>query len=129
MSRHNEVGAAAGKHFAGLIPGGCRGVVILAIVILSQPTGAQTGHFREARETNERLIALYDEAADRCVRNPHRDVAVAVACQSMAIYGMALNERGMCRGKQDEANAFHNWHECEARSMRFPQVDLPADFQ
>jgi hypothetical protein len=91
--------------------------------------GGQARHFPEARETNEQLIALYDSAADLCVRNPNRDVEVAVACQSMAIYGMALNERGMCRGKQDEANAYHAWHECEADSMRFPEVELPPGFQ
>jgi type IV pilus biogenesis protein CpaD/CtpE len=106
-----------------------RKVALLILTGCASPTLAQTQHFPDARETNERLIALYDKAADLCVRNPNRDVEVAVACQSMAIYGMALNERGLCRGKQDEANAFHRWHACEAGSMRFPQVDLPAGFQ
>lgn len=102
---------------------------IAALACCASPTLAQTQHFLDARETNERLIALYDKAADLCVRNPNRDVEVAVACQSMAIYGMALNERGLCRGKQDEANAFHRWHACEAGSTRFPQIGLPEGFQ
>lgn len=129
MKQYNEAGRAVCSYLAGWAVDGWRSATILAIAALSQPASAQTGHFPHARETNEQLIALYDKAADLCVRNPHRDVEVAVACQSMAIYGMALNERGMCRGKQDEANAFHKWHECEAGSMRFPEVELPASFR
>ena len=87
---------------------------------------AQSEHFPNARETDEQLLELYDQAADVCVRSQSRDVQVAVACLSMSVYGMALNERGLCRGREDEVNAFHEWHECEAGSLRFDEVELPC---
>lgn len=126
MSRYRDASAAA--HVCSTA---CRGsgAALLALLAWAAPVCAQAGHFPDARESDERLLALYHGAADLCVRNPNRDVEVAVACQSMAIYGMALNERGMCLGKKDEANAMHKWHECEADSMRFPEVELPAGFQ
>lgn len=34
-------------------------------------------------------------------------------------------ERGWCLGKEGQANAEMEWHECEAASMRFPPIDLP----
>lgn len=129
MRRYNVAEISSHRRRAESAFGGRCSAAFLVILALGQPASAQTGHFPDARETNEQLIALYDAAADLCVRNPSRNVEVAVACQSMAIYGMALNERGMCRGKQDEPNAFHEWHECGADSMRFPEVELPAGFQ
>ena len=129
MRRYNAAQISRYARKAGAALGGWRSAAFLVILALGQTAWSQTGHFPHARETNEQLTALYDTAADLCVRNPNRDVEVAVACQSMAIYGMALNERGMCRGKQDEANAFRKWHECEADSLRFQEVDLPAGFQ
>ena len=95
----------------------------------ASPAAAQTGHFPDARESNEKLLSLHDGAADLCLRNPNRNVEIAAACQSMAIYGMVPNERCMCLGRKDEANAFHQWHGCEADSMRFPQVERPSGFQ
>ncbi|WP_144861276.1 hypothetical protein [Mesorhizobium sp. J18] len=90
---------------------------------------AETSHFSDATETDEQLKELYDQAADLCLRNPSRDVQVIVACTSMSIYGMALNERGLCRGKENQANAFAEWHKCEADSLRFPEIELPAGFR
>ncbi|TKT69453.1 hypothetical protein [Aquamicrobium sp. LC103] len=129
MRQYNVARISSNTRKAGIVFGGWYSAAFLVILVLSQPAWTHTEHFPEAQETNEQLIALYDAAADLCVRSPSRDVEVAVACQSIAIYGMALNERGMCRGKKDEANAFHKWHECQTDSMRFPEVEVPAGFQ
>lgn len=45
----------------------------------------------------------------------------------MIIYGLALNERGWCHGRQDEANAQKDWHICESGSDRF-SLDHLTDF-
>jgi hypothetical protein len=126
MSLNRETSTAA--HFRSIV---CRasGATLLTILAWAAPAWAQAGHFPDARESNEKLMSLYDDAADLCVRNPNRDVEVAVACQSMAIYGMALNERGMCLGKKGEANAMHKWHACTANSMRFSAVELSPNFE
>lgn len=81
-------------------------------------------HLEGATETNEQLIDFYERAGDVCLRNPSRDVQVIVACKSMTIYGLALNERGWCHGKEDQANAFKAWHECEKDSDRFSESSL-----
>lgn len=80
--------------------------------------------FADAAETNEKLMKLYDEAGELCLHNPSRDVQVIVACKSMTIYGLALNERGWCYGKQNEANAFKEWHACQKNSVRFSKNTL-----
>lgn len=78
--------------------------------------------FPEATETDEELIALYDEADSECRLSPSRDVRIAVACHSRSIYGAALNERGWCYGRESEPNAIMEWHKCEADSLRFPEL-------
>ena len=125
MSLNRETKVA--EHFRSIV---CRATRAAFLVILAwaAPAWAQVGHFPDARESNEKLLSLYDAAADLCIRNPNRDVEVAVACQSMAIYGMALNERGMCLGKKSEPNAMHKWHACTIDSMRFSEVELPQNF-
>ncbi|WP_449043911.1 hypothetical protein [Paracoccus versutus] len=91
------------------------------------PAQAEEKLFAEATESDERLKELHHEAGDLCLRNPSRDVEVEVACKAMIIYGLALNERGWCHGRQDEANAQKDWHICESGSDRF-SLDHLTDF-
>lgn len=91
--------------------------------------GAQVNHFSGASETPEQLLEFFEQTGDRCVHSRSRDVQVAVACYSMGIYGMALNERGMCFGKENEANAAAEWHACESGSRHFPELEIPSGFQ
>ncbi|KQK32448.1 hypothetical protein ARD30_01325 [Bosea thiooxidans] len=83
--------------------------------------------FPDATETDDQLKQLYDGEGDLCLRNPSRDVRVAVACKAMTIYGIALNERGWCYGRENEANAEKDWHRCGADSDRF-ELDRLTDF-
>jgi len=96
---------------------------LLLIAAVQLAAGTQK-RFAEATETNEKLMNLYDEAGSLCLHNRSRDVQVAVACKSMTIYGLALNERGWCYGHEHEANAFKGWHECEKNSERFSESTL-----
>ncbi|MGH6862172.1 MAG: hypothetical protein ACRECY_18125, partial [Phyllobacterium sp.] len=98
-------------------------LVVLQTMFVQHAFGAEK-HFAEATETNEQLMKLYDQAGDLCLHNPSRDVQVAVACKSLTIYGLALNERGWCYGKQDEANAVKKWHECGKNSDHFSESTL-----
>lgn len=91
------------------------------------PAQAEEKLFAEATESDQRLKKLHHEAGDLCLRNPSRDVEVVVACKAMIIYGLALNERGWCHGRQDEANAQKDWHICESGSDRF-SLDHLTDF-
>lgn len=81
--------------------------------------------FPDASETVPELIELYQAADSDCRLAMSRDVQVAVACVSRSIYGAALNERDWCRGRDGEANAHMQWHECEADSRRFPPLEVP----
>ncbi|KAB2872951.1 MAG: hypothetical protein F9K43_06900 [Bauldia sp.] len=101
----------------------------VAALVPFGPASAENGRFAEATETDAQLLELYDQAGDLCLRNPSRDVRVVVACTSMTIYGMALNERGLCHGRENQANAFAEWHRCGADSLRFPEIELPAGFE
>ena len=92
--------------------------------VLALPATGAEKRFAEATESNEQLISLYEQAGDTCLRNPSRDVQVTVACMSMIVYGLALNERGWCHGKQHEANAVKQWHECQEGSDRFSESSL-----
>ena len=91
------------------------------------PAQAEEKLFAEATESDQRLKELHHEAGDLCLKNPSRDVEVVVACKAMIIYGLALNERGWCHGRQDEANAQKDWHICESGSDRF-SLDHLTDF-
>jgi hypothetical protein len=71
------------------------------------------------------LIKLYSEADSGCRLAMNDSVQVKVACVSRAIYGAALNDRDWCYGREREANAEMEWHECGADSMRFPALNLP----
>lgn len=92
--------------------------------VLAQVAIGQEKRFADATESNEQLMDLYEQAGDICLRNPSRDVQVSVACMSMTVYGLALNERGWCYGKHHEANAVKEWHECQDDSDRFSEESL-----
>ena len=92
--------------------------------VLAQAATGQEKRFADATETNEQLMDLYEQAGDVCLRNPSPDVQVSVACMSMTVYGLVLNERGWCNGKHHEANAEKKWHECQDDSDRFSEEDL-----
>lgn len=81
--------------------------------------------FASATETATELRELYDAADDNCRLPGSQDVKVVVACLSRAIYGQALNEKGWCLGKDNQANAEMQWHECTTGSLRFAPLDLP----
>lgn len=100
---------------------------MIAVAGCPLPAQAEEKLFAEATESDERLKELHHEAGDLCLRNPSRDVEVVVACKAMIIYGLALNERGWCHGRQDEANAQKDWHICESGSDRF-SLDHLTDF-
>lgn len=75
--------------------------------------------FAKATETDVQLKRLFEEADDGCLHSRSHDVRVVVACASMRIDGVALNERDWCYGHRDEANAQMDWHRCGANSERF----------
>lgn len=83
--------------------------------------------FAKATETDNQLKKLYDDAGGISLHNRSGDVHVAVACKSMTIYGVALNERGWCYGRRNEANARMSWHRCGGDSERFT-LDKLTDF-
>lgn len=81
--------------------------------------------FPEASESVPELVELYTQSDSGCRLARSKDVKVVAACLSRSVYGAALNERGWCFGKEEQANAEMEWHECEADSLRFPPLDLP----
>lgn len=81
--------------------------------------------FPDATETVPELIELYTQSDSGCRLARSRDVKVVVACLARSVYGAALNEKGWCFGKDDQANAEMEWHECQTGSMHFPKLDLP----
>lgn len=101
--------------------------VFVAVMGFACQAAAAERLFPDATETDDQLMQLYDGEGDLCLRNPSRDVRVAVACKAMTIYGIALNERGWCYGRENEANAEKDWHRCGADSDRF-ELDRLTDF-
>lgn len=99
--------------------------VLAALVAPTAAAGQDAMRFPEATESVPELIELYTQSDSACRLSRSRDVKVAVACLSRAVYGAALNERNWCFGKQEEANADMAWHACQAGSLRFPPLELP----
>ena len=100
--------------------------MLLPSLLLSLPATvfAQSAmQFPDASETPPELIELWEEANSVCRGANGGDVKVAAACLSRSVYGAALNERNWCFGMEDQAGAEMAWHECEARSLRFPPFD------
>lgn len=81
--------------------------------------------FPEASESVPELIELWTQSNAGCRLARREDVKVVAACLSRSVYGAALNERGWCLGKDDQANAEMEWHECGAGSLHFPPLRLP----
>ncbi|TKT69308.1 hypothetical protein [Aquamicrobium sp. LC103] len=81
--------------------------------------------FPDASETVPELVELWDQSNSTCRGANGGDVRVAAACLSRSVYGVAINERNWCLGKDGQANAEMVWHECETDSLRFPPFDVP----
>lgn len=79
----------------------------------------------DAGKSVPELIELYTESDSGCRLARGDGDEIQVACTARSFYGAALNERGWCLGKEDQANAEMEWHECGDGSMRFPPIDLP----
>jgi K+-sensing histidine kinase KdpD len=86
---------------------------------MASPAVAADKLFVQATETDDELKELFDRTRDNCLHSISHDVRIVVACASMRIYGLALNERDWCYGHRDEANAQMDWHRCDASSERF----------
>lgn len=87
--------------------------------------GQSKPRFPDATETVPELIALWEESNSACRAANGGDVKVAAACLSRAVYGVALNERDWCYGRENQANAEMEWHECGQGSLRLPPFDVP----
>ena len=97
-----------------------------ALLFSAAPAAAQAGmQFPEASESAPELISLWEDSDSMCRLARREDVRVVAACVSRSIYGVALNERDWCYGREDEANAVIEWHECGEGSLRFPPLDMP----
>ncbi len=83
------------------------------------PAVAADRLFAQATETDDELKQLFNQTGDICLHSISHDVRIVVACASMRIYGVALNERDWCYGHRDEPNAQMDWHRCDASSERF----------
>ena len=97
--------------------------VIIAFTLLAAPAFAQA-QFPDASETTPELIELWDQSDATCRGQSGNDVKTWAACAARSVYGTALNEREQCFGREDEAGAEMEWHECEADSLRFEPVDI-----
>lgn len=96
------------------------------VLLLLSVAGAQAQQaFPDASESVPQLIELWQESNSVCRSVNRGDVRTAAACLSRSVYGVALNERDWCLGREGEANADMRWHECEADSMRFPPFEIP----
>ena len=98
----------------------------LVIATVSMVASAHAAVFPNASESNEELIDLWRDADNACRQIKRENVQVAVGCVSRSIYGVALNERGVCLGMNGQANAEMQWHKCTKDSLRFPPFTVPA---
>ncbi len=96
------------------------------LTVIAGGAAAQSAmQFPEASETTPELIELWSASDAGCRLARRDDVKVIAACLSRSVYGAALNERDWCLGREGEANAGMEWHECGADSMRFPPFVVP----
>lgn len=100
-------------------------LMVSGMVVGSHAHAQSSLQFPDASESVPELIDLYTQSDSGCRLARSKDVKVVTACLSRSVYGAALNERGWCFGKEDQANAEMEWHECEGDSRRFPPVALP----
>lgn len=100
--------------------------IMAGLLAVAGTAAAQAGmRFPEASETVPELVELWSESDAGCRLARREDVKVVAACLARAVYGAALNERGWCLGRDGEANARMEWHECGAGSLRFPPFTVP----
>ena len=100
---------------------------LLAVALICAANkGVAEPRFEGATETVDELRSLYDDAGDTCRGGSGDSVQTWAGCVSRQIYGNALNDKGWCLGKDDQANAEMVWHECEDGSIRFPVVVVPG---
>jgi len=103
-----------------------KAALVLAASIIAIDSHAQSElQFPDVSESVPELIELYTQSDSGCRLTRGHDVEIQVACTARSFYGAVLNERGWCVGKEGQANAEMEWHECEADSMYFPPIDLP----
>ncbi|MGB3387936.1 MAG: hypothetical protein WBA88_08160 [Pseudaminobacter sp.] len=101
-------------------------VLAASIMAIGSNAHAQSApQFPDVSESVPELIDLYTQSDSGCRLTRGNGDEVQVACTARSFYGAVLNERGWCLGKEGQANAEMEWHECEAASMRFPPIDLP----
>ncbi|KKB79915.1 hypothetical protein VW35_05420 [Devosia soli] len=103
-------------------------IAILALTIACVSTAHAQGlkQFPNASETTPELIDLYEDANAVCRGASGNDVTTWANCAARSVYGTALNEQDWCFGKEDQAGAEMEWHECEASSLRFKPIDINA---
>lgn len=103
-----------------------RHILAAALAVAAHGAAAQSGtQFPEASETVPELIGLWKESDKGCRLARREDVKVIAACLSRSVYGAAINERDWCLGREGEANAMMEWHQCGQGSLRFPPFTVP----
>lgn len=99
-------------------------IAILALAFMPGTHAQDERQFPDASETTPELIQLWQDANSTCRGASGNDVRTWAACASRAVYGAALNERDWCFGKENDAGAEMEWHECETDSLRFAPIDV-----
>ena len=100
--------------------------LVLACAALGAPAAQAQAEkqFPDASETTPELIQLWEDSNGTCRGFSGNDVKTWAACAARSVYGAALNERDWCFGHEDEAGAEMTWHQCDAKSLHFPPVDI-----
>lgn len=103
-------------------------ILVIAGCAIGAPAVVAKGEkqFPDASETTPELIQLWEDSNSTCRGASGNDVKTWAACAARSVYGAALNERDWCLGHEGEAGADMAWHECDAKSLRFPPIDLMA---
>lgn len=102
-----------------------KAALAVTAILMTGSNAQSQSHTAERSESVPELIELYTQSDSGCRLTRGEDDEILVACLARSFYGAALNERGWCFGRESEANAEMEWHECAADSMRFPPLDLP----
>lgn len=100
-------------------------IVAISIALALVVSARAQSTFPDASETVPELIEMWEDSNSVCRGANGGDVKVAAACLSRSVYGLALNERDWCYGRDGEANAQMTWHECMDGSLRFPPFEIP----
>lgn len=98
------------------------GPIVRSLCILPfmlAPAGVAFAQADAQTEAVAELIALYEAADSECRLAMDNDPKTEASCAARSMYGVALNAQEWCYGREEEANAEMEWHQCEANSMRF----------